>query len=407
MPYRSTLIAIIVMVTVASGIFLLFQQRTSQLWLKLAIHPEIQSTLTRAAEDQKELAKLDPENTLIYRTRFEEIQAIRNNLFILETHGREVVTRFQQILMCFLLVIVGVATVYHVLIQRKIAKRIAQLRQPLAALAEGSSAINLPTSANDIIGKVARMIGQTAEMVTQQREKLRYLEHLSGWQEASRRHAHEIRTPLTAARLEIERMEELLEFSTQPSSHQNPLKECAQSILEELDRIKRFTQEFTAFARLREPQTESTQLTRFLSEFCTLFAKAWPNLTLQVQLPTDPVHPTHIDQEMIRQVLVNLANNASKSMNKPMGNLSFALFRSKGKLVLEVCDDGPGIPENIKARIFEPYSTTRKIGEGMGLGLSISRKIMLDHQGDLLLTATSCSGTCFQMLFPETQIDVL
>jgi C4-dicarboxylate-specific signal transduction histidine kinase len=70
-------------------------------------------------------------------------------------------------------------------------------------------------------------------------------------------------------------------------------------------------------------------------------------------------------------------------------------------VALEVADDGPGIPAAVLPRLFEPYATTRRVGEGMGLGLAISRKILLDHGGDLELARTSAAGSVFRLLLPS------
>ncbi|MES1240944.1 MAG: ATP-binding protein, partial [Acidobacteriota bacterium] len=67
---------------------------------------------------------------------------------------------------------------------------------------------------------------------------------------------------------------------------------------------------------------------------------------------------------------------------------------------LDVADDGPGLAPEVRGRVFEPYVTTRRTGEGMGLGLAISKKILLDHGGDLELVETSEAGTVFRMTLP-------
>lgn len=389
-----------IMVVAAMAIFYLFQQRVADLWLQLAIHPEIQETLTAAANDQKTLAQLDSAQSSVYRDRFEQIQTIRQHLFILETHGRDVVDRYLIILLGLLIFIVGLSLGFQFYAQKKVTERIGQLRQPLSALASGAHNISLPKPTNDVLGRVTHMIGQTAALVHNQREKLDYLEHLSGWQEASRRHAHELRTPLTAARLETERLAEMIEDPA--SNTPEAIRDGAYSILEELDRIKRFTKEFTAFAKIRQPSMEAIHLQPLLKEFCDLFAKAWSNLSLGLEAPTQSLQMVSVDAEMIRQVLVNLGNNASKAMGDAQGTLTLKLSESETHQIIAVTDNGPGIPEHVRNKVFEPYATTSKVGEGMGLGLAISRKIMLDHQGDLRLHQTNDSGTCFQLFIPKS-----
>ena len=80
-------------------------------------------------------------------------------------------------------------------------------------------------------------------------------------------------------------------------------------------------------------------------------------------------------------------------------SVRFAIVKTGPRTTLDARDNGSGVPDSLRARIFDPYVTTRRIGEGMGLGLSISRKVMLDHGGDLVLGATSSAGTTFRVIF--------
>ena len=101
---------------------------------------------------------------------------------------------------------------------------------------------------------------------------------------------------------------------------------------------------------------------------------------------------------MLRQVLVNLCSNSAGAGAQ---HVAFWIAKNGARVLLDVRDDGTGVPPALRARVFDPYVTTRKIGEGMGLGLSISRKLMLDHGGDLVLLDTSEKGTVFRLTFGE------
>jgi signal transduction histidine kinase len=138
------------------------------------------------------------------------------------------------------------------------------------------------------------------------------------------------------------------------------------------------------------------------------------------------------DRDLLRQVLVNLCDNSSQALAAASGGeaaanggaavrgtVTFTLTpdgrpgrggatgwrdrTSSSVVALEVADDGPGIPGAVLPRLFEPYATTRRVGEGMGLGLAISRKILLDHGGDLELARTSAAGSVFRLLLPCDQ----
>jgi two-component system C4-dicarboxylate transport sensor histidine kinase DctB len=103
---------------------------------------------------------------------------------------------------------------------------------------------------------------------------------------------------------------------------------------------------------------------------------------------------------MLRQVLVNLCSNSARA---GATTVSLGVVKNGSRVMLDVRDDGSGIPSSLRGRVFDPYVTTRKVGEGMGLGLSISRKLMLDHGGDLVLVETSEKGTTFRLLFGDAE----
>jgi nitrogen fixation/metabolism regulation signal transduction histidine kinase/HAMP domain-containing protein len=303
------------------------------------------------------------------------------------------------VLWALLAVIVLAAAAIHWLSQRALQRRIAALQAPLEQLASGSTGVTVPDRRRDSIGRIGAMIERTSRLLARQRDRLRYLEHLSSWLEASRRQAHQIRTPLTAARMETEALHDLAGQAPLPLK-QN-VRNRADSILEELDHLARFTQELTSFARIPRPMPVEVDLVGMAHEFCTRFANAWPNLDLAAEPGSEL--PVMLDRDMIRNVLMNLCTNSALALGERSGRCTLIPRRETDAVILDVADNGPGIDADIAGRIFEPYVTTRKIGEGMGLGLAIARKIMLDHGGDLELTADTSRGATFSLRFPPSR----
>jgi nitrogen fixation/metabolism regulation signal transduction histidine kinase len=385
------------MLLAAILIFRIYERQLSTLWFDMALNPEVAAILEEAGESLKDLSRYEPENREFYRQRFQDIQQYRQNLTIISHNREDLIARFEQALAGVIGLILLAAIVFHIMSMQRTNVRLERLRGPLALLAAGRSDIQIDDTRNDLLGRMGRMIEQTSRVMAKQEERIRYLDHLGEWQEASRRHAHEIKTPLTAARMEVERLLDL-DLSDKPKQEKK-IFHVAESILEELDSLKRFTDEFTAFAKMRKPAPQTIDLNPYMENYASLFAKSWDNLTLHCQLSPTSVE-VNVDKEMLRQVLVNLCNNSSLALNDRKGEIFLKTLKEEDEAVIEIRDTGPGVPQHMVARLFEPYTTTREIGKGMGLGLPIARKIMLDHGGELELHANSEQGAVFRLRLP-------
>ncbi len=394
MKITSALLALLLMVGIASGVFHLLQRQLAATSLAFGFHPDVLSQLRLSLDDQKRLASLDPERERDYRGRFDALETTVQRLQILDRSRDELIRRYNSItLMLFAVVVIVIASGYA-LRQARHARRLAGIQQALTRLAGGSSEIDVGDRGRDTIGRIAGMIEDTSRRIAGDRRRLAALDNLSAWQEATRRQAHEMRTPLTALKLELGRLEDGLE-SGDPAE----LRRLTHGAMEEVERLRRFSESFTSFARLPAPRRKPVDLGELLNEFVTTYAHAWPNLKLSLDVDTnvDASIEAEVDREMLRQVLVNLCDNSAAALGAGSGTLTLELRREGRHAVIDVRDDGPGVAETVRARLFEPYVTTRSIGEGMGLGLAISKKILLDHGGDLELVDTSPAGSTFRM----------
>lgn len=371
----------------AAAVLFLFERQLSSAWFRMGLQPEVISALEGSQEDRKRLARLDPQGEAEYRRRFEEDQALLNRLRILEHNRKEILRRYEMILLAVVGGVLAIAGGAHLVRQGRRERRIEKLREAWVQLSTGQENVDIGDRGKDTIGRIAAMIEETSRVMARDRRRLAALQNLSMWQETARRHAHEMKTPLTAARLELTRLRELVNGES---------RQAVESLGEELDRLGRFTREFTSFARLPKPRLEVHDLGAVVSEFASAFDLAWPSLALRVSAPERLL--AAVDRELLRQTLVNLCDNSAHAQAR---TVSFQVGRNGSGVYVEVADDGPGIAEEIRGRVFEPYVTTRKVGEGMGLGLAISKKILLDHGGDLELVETSTAGTRFRITLQQ------
>lgn len=389
MRWRSAAAILTGMVLAAAALLWLFERQLSSAWFRLGMQPEVITALEGSLEDRKALARFDPGRKTEYRRRFEEDQALLNRLRILEHNREEIVRRYEMVLLSVIGGVLLVAGGAHLINQGRRQRRIERLRDALVRLSAGREDVEVGVRGRDVLGRIAAMIEEISRVMARDRKRLAALQNLSMWQETARRHAHEMKTPLTAARLELTRLREMVP--------EGEGKQTVESLSEELDRLSRFTREFTSFARLPSPRLEVHDLGAVVAEFATTFARAWPSLELKLDPPEGPLFAA-VDRELIRQALVNLCDNSAQAGAR---NISLQLGDSGQGVFLDVADDGPGIPPAIRGRVFDPYVTTRQVGEGMGLGLAISKKILLDHGGDLEVAETSEAGTVFRMVVPK------
>ena len=190
------------------------------------------------------------------------------------------------------------------------------------------------------------------------------------WREVAQRIAHEIKNPLTPITLNAERIKRL--FSKGKLSDEN-LSRAVDSILEEVEVIKRLIDEFRKFARLPLPEKRLTDLNNLIKSTLEPYENR-----IKITYDFEEIPKIPIDRSLIREVLINLIDN---SISAGATEVKVSTTEKDGKVYVVFRDNGPGIPEEIADKIFSPYVSTKE--EGWGLGLSIVKKIVEDHGGKI------------------------
>ncbi len=120
-------------------------------------------------------------------------------------------------------------------------------------------------------------------------------------------------------------------------------------------------------------------------------------------IASEPLPLVVADEDRLRQVFVNLLMNACDAVEDRAGaSISVEAVATAAALTYRVCDDGPGVPEHIQARLFEPFFSTKDVGHGMGLGLSVAKGVVADHGGDLSYESGAGGGACFTVTLPRS-----
>ena len=223
-------------------------------------------------------------------------------------------------------------------------------------------------------------------------------QRLAAWQEVARRIAHEIKNPLTPIQLSAQRLRK--RYLDRIGEDRDIFDQCTATIVAQVDEIKKLAGEFSDFARMPKLRRETADLGRLAEEVVFLYREA--HRTLQFTCRVDPdLSPFPFDAVQVKRVLINLVDNAVAVLGDSGAievRVGPAPESDPPMALLQVADNGPGIPADVRLRIFEPYFSTRK--SGTGLGLAIAHTIVSEHGGTIRCRDNQPTGTVFTVELP-------
>jgi two-component system nitrogen regulation sensor histidine kinase NtrY len=216
-----------------------------------------------------------------------------------------------------------------------------------------------------------------SELVTAQRS--------AAWADVARRIAHEIKNPLTPIQLSAERLKR--RYGKHIVEGKEVFDQCTDTIIRQVDDIKRMVDEFSSFARMPKARPAKDDLSDCVRQALFLMRVGRPDIAFEDDLPREPVI-ADFDRRLISQALTNVLKNAGEGIDalgprEEKGRIVASLMVDDGVVRITVSDNGKGFPSEDRRKLIEPYVTTRT--EGTGLGLPIVIKIFEDHHGEVEL----------------------
>lgn len=215
------------------------------------------------------------------------------------------------------------------------------------------------------------------------------------WQEVARRIAHEIKNPLTPIKLSTERMLKKWEHGDKDFSQ--VFERSTKTIIKEVDGLRELVDEFSRFGAMPRINKMPSSLSDIIEEVVNLY-RDYKGLSISVSTPGD-IPLIEMDREQFKRVLLNLFENAIQAMTGD-GEIALAVEvdATENRVLIDIADNGPGIREEDKEKLFLPYFSTKR--GGTGLGLAIANKIIREHMGYLRVRDNSPRGTVFSIEMP-------
>ena len=315
--------------------------------LDLGFNPQIVRVLDASAENLRELAKLDETGQAGYREQFEEIQALRRIYAEPDLVKRNMIGSLKLYFGLGL----GVVMLLSIALASVLSRRIARSH--------------------------ARNVSE----LTRQRDRVRYLEEMSSWQELAKMLAHEIKNPLTPIEVLVTSLSKAYLGKPQ-QEFQAQLESTQLMIGEELEHLKATVNKFSEFARLPQVQLAEVDLAEVVRRQLEAVTEQGARADTVFKAPDERVS-ARVDATLFRQVLANLIRNGIEANPGRRVRFTVTLGRLAGGTSLRVANDGVAVDPEIAPRMFDPYISGKSGKDNMGLGLAIVKKIVLEHGGDI------------------------
>ncbi len=280
---------------------------------------------------------------------------------------------------------------------RRVLRPLRAVTERAQAVARGDLSSHEPLGSRDELGELSATFESMVTAIARANEQVRANERLATIGKMAAHVTHEIRNPLSSIALNLELLEEEI------PSHEAESRSLVRAIGREVERLSALSGQYLSMAKSQPPRLEAEALGELVEEACEFMRAdlARHGVTLELDVPEDAV-VARVDEAQIKQALFNLVRNAREAMQGG-GVVRVSLSSAPEVVRIAVEDEGAGIDPDVAERLFDPFVTTK--GHGTGLGLSVTRQIVVAHGGTIQHEARSGGGSRFVLSLPMAPHD--
>ncbi len=301
--------------------------------------------------------------------------------------------------MIFLMVVIGLTVV----VSRKITHPLKDLQSKLSTISLRGRNEKIEYKGDDEIAQLVREYNRMVEELSASAEKLAKSERESAWREMARQIAHEIKNPLTPMKLSIQYLDRAKKDNV--ADFDQKFNKVSTTLIDQIDKLSSIASEFSNFAKMPMAKRKKMDVVEILSQCVTLFERS-KEADIKIELNGIERIYIYADPEQMISVFNNLIKNAIQSIPKKREGIIKVDVNTKNEEVLiYVKDNGLGIREEVKEKLFTPNFTTKS--SGMGLGLAIVKNIVVNSKGRIWFDTEINQGSVFHVAFPFYKDDEL
>ncbi len=299
-------------------------------------------------------------------------------------------------LIIFYLLVFGLFIIGTTLISRRLTRPIRDIQRGLNKISKGNLDTTIKVTSNDELGNLAEAYNEMVRRLKELQEELAIAEREAAWKEMAQQVAHEIKNPLTPMKLNVQHLERQLSSNDMETGElKNKIKKITKNLIDQIQSLNNIASDFSKFSQPLEEDFEEVVLNDLIESVKNLYEH-----DEKVQIEVDqPSHHICIDgvRDELRRVIINLTKNAFEAMPEG-GTITVSCYAKEDSAFIEVEDEGVGIPEDDKSKIFVPNFSTKS--SGTGLGLAICKKVIEAHGGSISFASIKDRGTTFVIKLP-------
>jgi signal transduction histidine kinase len=285
-----------------------------------------------------------------------------------------------------LLVIVFVSTLFA----NQISSPIRRLTKATEAVAQGDLSVNLENKERGELKDLFDGFNKMTADLQKNQVEIAELERENAWKEMAKQVAHEIKNPLTPMKLSMQQL--IAAFNDKKGNFEETLKKLSQAVLNQIENLSLIASEFSSLAKMPSLSIEKFNINPVVMDTVNLFSDEKAEINFSA--PKEPV-TIEGDKSHIRRMIINLVRN---SIQANASLIEIIINKKNAYAVLEISDNGSGIPLEFQKRIFDSNFTTKD--KGLGLGLKLIKRFLENIKGEITLVESSGSGTTFRIRMP-------
>lgn len=309
----------------------------------------------------------------------------------------EVEHQIQQFLMSIISIFVlllAASVVAAIFTANWITNPLQMLQRYVSNIHLGKSNHHIHYTINDEIGALVKSYNKKIDELESTAQQLAQSERESAWREMAKQVAHEIKNPLTPMKLSVQHL--MRTYDPTDENSQEKINKVSKSLIEQIDALTKIANEFSNFAKIQKPVLDKIDIIQIIQNATELFRQG---NKVKIQLNIPEICYINGDKEQLLRVFNNLIKNSTQAIsNKDNGVIAISAERIDNNIKIAISDNGNGISEEQKPKIFTPYFTTKSTGSG--IGLSMVKQTIVNHGGDIYFESSEGIGTTFFIELP-------